>query len=548
MKGAELFAKCLVEQGVEVIFGIPGAKIDALFDALLDTPIKVIVCRHEQNAAFMAAIYGRLTGKPGVALVTSGPGISNLVTGLLTATTEGDPIVAIGGAVPRSMKLKQSHQSADNIKLTAASTKMSVEVLLAENIPEIIDNAFRTAALPRSGATFISIPQDVLSEKTEMKPHRPIPPIMYGASPKQSLEKAAQWIQEAKNPVFLLGLEASRPDNTKAIRELLMQTRISTVNTYQAAGVLSRDLLDCFVGRVGLFKNQPCDQLLDACDVVITVGFSAVEYDPEVWNAKGGKKIIHIDYTPADVHSTYVPSIELLGDIAANLYELKKALAPRKQVHEHAFVAKLQQDLKEKREKTCHQEGALMHPLRIISDLREAIDDETIVISDIGTHYMWLARYFFTYQPHHLLFSNGQLTLGVALPWGIVAKLVKPHSKVISISGDGGFLFTASEFETAVREKLPFVHCVWVDGSYDMVKQQQMMKYKRGAAVELGPVDHVKFAESMGGIGFRISHANEFLPTLKKALKLDLPSIIEIPVDYSENPDLFKVIHENHLN
>ena len=548
MKGAELFAKCLVQQGVATIFGIPGTKIDALFNALLDTPIKVILCRHEQNAAFMAGIYGRLTGKPGVVLVTSGPGVSNLITGLLTATTEGDPIVAIGGGVARAMKLKESHQNANNIKLTEGATKMSVEVLMAENIPEIIDNAFRMAAAPRSGAIFISIPQDVLEETTDLKLPATTPAVHLGHAPHASIEKAAVWIQEAQNPVFLLGLEASRAENTQAIRNLLLKTRIATVNTYQAAGVLTRELLDCFVGRVGLFKNQPGDELLDGADVVVAIGFSAVEYDPAVWNVRSGKKIIHIDYNAADIHNAYIPALEILGDIAANLQEIQNLLPPRKQVVELAKVQILQSKLQEKAASSPKSQTPLIHPLRFISDLREAIDDETIVVSDIGTHYIWLARYFFTYNPHHLLFSNGQLTMGVALPWAIAAKLVHPKNKVISISGDGGFLFSAMELETAVREKAPFVHCVFCDGTYDMVRQQELMKYKRESSVRFGPVDLVKFAESFGARGFRVNQPDELLPILKKAFSLNCPVIIEIPIDYSDNPALFKTVNENFVN
>jgi acetolactate synthase I/II/III large subunit len=548
MKGAELFAKCLVQHGVKFLFGIPGAKIDALFDALLDTPIKVILCRHEQNAAFMAGIVGRLTGQPGVVLVTSGPGVSNLVTGLLTATTEGDPMVAIGGGVPRAMKLKESHQSADNIKLTEGATKQSWEVLLADNIPEIVDNAFRTAASPRSGAIFISIPQDVLNETASVKPHRAIPPILFGHDGLSSIDQAAKWIEKAKNPVLLLGLESSRPENTKAIRDLLSKTRIASVNTFQAAGVLSRDLLDCFVGRVGLFKNQPGDELLDRADVVVAIGYSAVEYNPEIWNAKKGKKIIHIDYNAANIHSSYVPEIEILGDIASNLQELKSRLPVRKQIREQMQVQKLQNALLDKRVSRSKGHGPLVHPLQFIADLRKAIDDKTIVVSDIGTHYMWLARYFLTYSPHHLLFSNGQQTLGVALPWAIAAKLVRPKSKVISISGDGGFLFSAMELETAVREKLPIVHCVWCDGAYDMVRQQQLMKYHRESCVAFGPVDLVQFAESFGAIGFRVSQSDELLPILKKAFSMNGPVIVEIPIDYSDNAALFKTVHESYWN
>lgn len=545
LNGARLLADCLVKQGVEYIFGIPGAKIDALFDALIDTPIKVILCRHEQNAAFIAAAYGRLTGKPGVVLVTSGPGVSNLITGLLTATTEGDPVVAMGGNVPRSMRLKESHQSTDNIRLTEGATKASMEVMMAENIPEVVENAFRIAATPRSGAVFISIPQDVLIEIANVSIVHLAPPIAFGPAPRDLIERAARLLSEAKNPVLLLGLEASRPENTQAVRALLEKTRIAAVGTYQAAGVVSRDLLDCFVGRVGLFKNQPGDRLIDAADVVVTIGFSSVEYDPEVWNADGKTQIIHLDYKMADIHSTYVPSLEILGDIASNLTALSSLLNPKQELAQVKFIKELQTELKEKIASGARLSGEIIHPLRFIHDLREAIDDETTVISDIGTHYMWLARYFFSYQPHHLLFSNGQQTLGVALPWAMAARIVRPGKKVISISGDGGFLFSAMELETAVREKMPFVHCVWCDNAYDMVLEQQVLKYRRETAVRFGHVDIVQFAASFGAQGVRVNHSDELLPALKEAFSQDGPVLLEIPIDYADNLELFKSVKDN---
>ncbi len=539
--GAKLFADCLVKQGVEYIFGIPGAKIDALFDALIDTPIKVITCHHEQNAAFIAGAIGRITGKPGVVLVTSGPGISNLLTGLLTATTEGDPIVAIGGNVSRSMKLKESHQSTQNVRLTEAATKKSMEITSADNIPEVVANAFRLATLPRSGAVFISIPQDLLTDKVQTQPLGALAEVQLGACSKTNIEKAAKLINAAKKPALLLGLEASRPKVTAAIRKLLEKTKISTVSTYQAAGVISRDLLDCFVGRVGLFKNQPGDKLLDDADLVIAIGYSTVEYDPEVWNEGKSKVIIHIDYKMANIHSAYIPTVENIGDIKMTLNEISSRLDERKEILNKVAVQELQKELLEKIHIGADYSGPLMHPLRFIHDLRESIDDEATVISDVGTHYMWLARYFFSYQPHHLLFSNGQQTLGVALPWAIAASMMRPNTKIVSISGDGGFFFSAMELETAVREKLNFIHCIWCDGSYDMVKQQQLMKYKREAAVEFGEIDHIKFAESFGAKGFRVNHSDEFLPILNEAFSTEGPTIIEIPIDYSDNAELFKI-------
>ncbi len=543
--GAQLLIDCLMQHDVEYIFGIPGAKVDAVFDALVDKGPKLILCRHEQNAAFMAGIYGRITGKPGVVLVTSGPGISNLATGLLTATTEGDPIVAIGANVPRAMRLKQSHQSVDNVNLLQATTKNSVEVAVAENIPEIIENAFRLASQPRRGATFISIPQDILTEPTKVTCLAAPVDIAYGNAPSTLIKRAAELINKAKQPVILLGLEASKPNNTHAIRELLTKTPIATVGTFQAAGVISNELVDCFVGRVGLFKNQPGDKLLDAADVILTIGYDPVEYDPETWNATSKKQIIHLDTNLADIHATYLPAIELTGCIATNVELLSQHIKQRQQIHNVKLVNQLQTELHNKITSGANFSGELIHPLRFIHDLNQVIDKDTTVISDVGTHYMWLARYLFSYEPHHLLFSNGQQTLGVALPWALATTLIRSPNKVISISGDGGFLFSAMELETAVREQSHFVHCVWCDGSYNMVLEQQIMKYKRPSGVEFGHVDIVKFAQSFGAKGYKVKHSDELLATFKQAFADQGPVLIEIPIDYRDNQELFAATNMN---
>ena len=308
MNGAQLLVSTLEKLGVDIIFGIPGAKIDAVFDALVDSTIKLVICRHEQNAAFMAQAYGRLTSRPGVVLVTSGPGVSNLATGLLTATTEGDPVIALGGNVPRNMHLKRSHQNADNVKLTEAVTKMSVEVTATENIVEAVENAYRTALKPSSGACFISLPQDVLHETISTKPPSSFLPLSLTQATNVVIEKACQLITSAKKPVLLLGQEASRISNTKAIHLLLTQFALPVVGTYQAAGAISKTLLPLFCGRVGLFKNQPGDQLLDQSDLVITIGYNPVEYDPEIWS-KPTKQIIHLDYNYADLNLNYRPQV-----------------------------------------------------------------------------------------------------------------------------------------------------------------------------------------------------------------------------------------------
>ena len=542
--GASLLVECLESLGVDRIFGIPGAKIDSVFNALLDSNIQLIVCRHEQNAAFMAAAYGRLTGRPGVVLVTSGPGVSNLATGLLTATTEGDPVIALAGNVPREMQLKESHQNTDNVRMLAAATKSSVEVQMVNNIPEVIANAYRVALMPRSGAAFISLPQDILLRETTVKPVEYLHAIAYSGASENRINHAADLINNAKLPVLFLGEEASRPANTKAIRALLKKNPMPTISTYQAAGVVSKALVDNFIGRVGLFKNQAGDKLLDLADLVICVGFNPVEYDPETWNADYPKKIIHLDYSPAKIHLDYQPVCELLGAIDETVIALSDRLTTPAQSGDLVEVKKLHDDLM-----TTIQEGAAkdskpIHPLRFIWDLRETIDDETLVICDIGTVYMWMARYFLSYRPHHLLFSNGQQTLGVALPWALSAALQYPDKQIVSISGDGGFLFSAMELETAVREKVDFIHFVWRDGAYNMVLEQELLKYQRKSGVDFGDINLVDFAKAFGATGFELTDPNDFPTLFAEAKKIKGPVLVDVPIDYSDNPALFVTVDE----
>ncbi|OGT56465.1 MAG: hypothetical protein A3F43_00030 [Gammaproteobacteria bacterium RIFCSPHIGHO2_12_FULL_42_10] len=305
------------------------------------------------------------------------------------------------------------------------------------------------------------------------------------------------------------------------IRELLCHHPLPTIGTYQAAGVISHDLEKYFIGRIGLFKNQPGDQILDLADVIITIGYNPVEYDPEIWNSYQTKKIIHINYMPANIRNTYAPTLEVIGNIALNIEKIILQLNPSSAFTLPEAIQKIQRINLEKIQAGKNHAGPRIHPLRFINDLRTLLSDEDTVISDIGSHYIWLARYFYSYEPHHLLFSNGQQTLGVALPWAIAARLAKSKGRIISISGDGGFLFSAAELETAVREKIPLVHCVWCDGTYNMVLEQERIKYHRDSAVHFGAVDIVKFAESFGAHGFKVTHADQLIPILKQAIGIN---------------------------
>ncbi|MDR4327769.1 acetolactate synthase AlsS [Bacillus pseudomycoides] len=548
-KGADLVVDCLIEQGVTHVFGIPGAKIDSVFDVLQERGPELIVCRHEQNAAFMAAAVGRLTGKPGVCLVTSGPGTSNLATGLVTATAESDPVVALAGAVPRTDRLKRTHQSMDNAALFEPITKYSVEVEHPDNVPEALTNAFRSATSTHPGATLVSLPQDVMTAETSVSSIGTLSQPQLGIAPTHKIAAVVEQIKSAKLPVILLGMRASTNEVTKAVRELIADTQLPVVETYQAAGAISRELEDHFFGRVGLFRNQPGDILLEEADLVLSIGYDPIEYDPRFWNKLGDRTIIHLDDHQADIDHDYQPNCELIGDIALTVDSIAEQL-PRfiLSTKSEAILDQLRAKLSEQAEVPVRDSQGLTHPLQVIRTLRSLIDDETTVACDIGSHYIWMARCFRSYEPRRLLFSNGMQTLGVALPWAIAATLVEPGKKVVSVSGDGGFLFSAMELETAVRLKAPIVHLVWRDGTYDMVAFQQMMKYGRTSATEFGDVDIVKYAECFGAIGLRVNSPEELEGVLQEALKAEGPVVVDIPIDYRDNIKLSEKLLPNQLN
>ncbi len=544
--GAELLVRCLETHGVKYIFGIPGAKVDAIFDVLADHGPQLVLCRHEQNAAFMAGMYGLLSGTPGVCLVTSGPGVTNLVTGLSTATYDGYPVVALGGNVRRGIRHIKTHQSLNNVGVMKAVTKDSIEIYDGDSIPESIANAFRQSTEPPLGATFISLPQDVLLCPVEAVPLAPVPPPARGVAGIDAVREVARRIDSARLSVIFAGMSASRPDVTKSLRNLIRRYPLPVVNTYQAAGVVSRDLFNCYAGSLGLFRNQPGDKLLQEADVVVTVGFDPAEYDPEVWNKHRKGTLIDIAEHQCAIDRYFQPIPELIGDMAANLDALAQQLtSPTHDPTANPLVLQVQDALLNAKVEGARESGFPIHPLRLIYELRSLLGDDVTVLCDIGSIYVWMARYFQAYEPYRLLFSNGQQTLGVALPWAIGTCLARPGEKVVSMSGDGGFLFSAMELETAVREKCDFVHLVWCDGSYDMVKFQQVLKYNRSFGVDFGPVDIVKYAEAFGAVGLRIHSADEIKAVLKQALNTRGPVLVEIPIDYSHNHELCAIVNEN---
>lgn len=544
--GADLIVDSLINHDVEYIFGIPGAKIDRVFDTLEDKGPKLIVARHEQNAAFMAQGIGRMTGNPGVVITTSGPGVSNLATGLVTATDEGDPVLAISGQVKRSDLLKRSHQSMKNVAMMEPVTKYAVEVNDPNTLSETIANAYREAKSGKPGASFVSIPQDVTDSLVSVKAIKPLTDPKLGSASVDDINYLAQAIRNAQLPVLLLGNGASTSKVTQAIRQLLTAVKLPVVETFQGAGIVSRELEeDTFFGRVGLFRNQPGDMLLKKADLVIAIGYDPIEYEARNWNAEISARIIVIDVAQAEIDTYFQPERELIGDIADTIQLLLPAIngysLPKTSV---AYLQNLKKNVVEDVKFDRKTKDGLVHPLDVIDVLQNNTTDDMTVTVDVGSHYIWTARYFKSYEPRHLLFSNGMQTLGVALPWAISAALIRPKTTIISISGDGGFLFSAQELETAVRFQLPIIHLIWNDGKYNMVEFQEEMKYGRSSGVDFGPVDFVKYAESFGAKGYRVDGKESFEQTLKQVLEevKHGPILIDIPIDYKDNIKLGETI------
>ena len=560
---SSLVVSSLLSSGTQLIFGIPGAKIDAVFNALLDHPqIRLIVTRHEQNAAFMAAAYGRLTGKPGVCIATSGPGASNLTTGLATATTEGDPVVAIIGDVPRNMANKRTHQSMRALDALAPVVKKTIQVHVEDEVPEALLSAFRAANSYPKGAVVISLPQDIASLKTKVSSFSPeafTPPLL-GPGNSDAVNRVASMIQNARLPVLLLGLRSAAPRNVSRIQAFLKKFPMPVVETFQAAGAVCKQQVHLFYGRIGLFRNQPGDKLLAKSDLILSIGYDTTEYDAQNWNPKGKLNVVHIDYQSCDYDFHYQPSAELIGSVAENFDALTARVEKVTTLESNESILKdLHAEFDAWKSTASHvseKSRALVQPLHFISQLQSLIpappdDDDpndgsfvpTTVITDVGTVYIYMMRHFFAYVPRSFLSSNGQQTLGVGLPWAISASLVQSPPcgrRVISLSGDGGFMFSSMELVTAVQQGCKITHFIWNDSAYNMVQFQEEMKYGRSSGVELGGIDFVKFAESFGAKGLTMENEDDVENIMKEVIGEDVKGVIivDVKIDYSRVKEL----------
>lgn len=530
MNAAQLFVRCLEAEGVEYVFGLPGEEIMHILDALADSPIRFIPTRHEAGAAFMADVYGRLTGKAGVCLATLGPGATNLTTGVADANLDRSPLVAITGQVSLDVAHQEWHQYIDLPTLFRPITKWSVQVERPEVVPEVVRKAFRVAQMERPGSAFISLPENVAAAEAVGVPMVPTP-VDYAPPRSQDVLRAAELIAQAKSPIIIAGNGVLRRNASQELRALAETIHVPVAETFMGKGALDyRHHLSLMA--VGLQARDWIMCGLDRADLVLAVGYDMVEFAPRYWNPAKDKVIIHLDNSPAEVQEHYVPQAEIVADICEGLVALAQACDGMHPFPHHSALRDLiTGELAQYRS----DDSFPMKPQRLVADLRAALGDEDILVSDVGAHKLWLARMFPATRPNTILISNGLAAMGIAVPGAIAAKLVNPSRKVVAVAGDGSFLMTASELETAKRIGTPFVTVVWVDGSYGLIQWKQLTTFGRAFGVSFGNPDFAAYARSFGLPGFRVETASDFLPTLQRAMKLPEPSVIEVAVDYAEN-------------
>lgn len=535
MTVSQLIVKCLEEEGVEYIFGLPGEENIDLIEALTHSKkIRFILTRHEQGASFMADIYGRLTGKAGVCLATLGPGAINLLLGTADANLDSSPLVAIAAQAALNRLNKESHQIIDLVKLFAPVTKWSAMIGLQSVASELVRKAFKVAQSERTGAVALILPEDIAKEKTTTLPLKPQSPKLTMPNQEQ-IKKAAAYINEAKNVIILAGAGVYRQQAEEGLTRFVNQTKIPVATTFMAKGVVSSHN-PLVIGTIGFMRHDYTNFGFDDADVVITVGYDLVEYSPKSWNPKNEKKIIHIHGTVAEVDANYILAVGIEGSITAALDALAKEIKP----HEHLTSStKSLRSFVDKEINDHENDDAFpLKPQRIISDLRKAVGEQDIVLCDTGALKMWMARLYPCYYSNTCLISNSLATMAFSLPGAIAAKLIYPDRKVVAVMGDGSFLMNSQEIETAKREKTPFVILIWRDNAYGLIEWKQDLEFGHSAHVTFSNPDFVKYAQSFGIKAHSIQSAKELLPTLKSALDSEELVLIDCPVDYSENVKL----------
>ncbi len=528
---ADLLVQCLENEGVEYIFGLPGEENLHILEALKNSSIRFITTRHEQGAAFMADVYGRLTGKAGVCLSTLGPGATNLMTGVADANLDGAPLVAITGQVGTDRMHIESHQYLDLVAMFAPVTKWNKQIVRPSITPEVIRKAFKVAQSEKPGATHIDLPENIAAMPVDGNPlSKDNQEKVYAAY--KTLNAAAIAISKAKNPLILAGNGAIRAGASEALTEFATSLNIPVANTFMGKGAIPYTH-PLALWTIGLQQRDVITCAFEESDLVIAVGYDLIEYSPKKWNPDGNTPIIHIGMTSAEIDSSYSPLVEVVGDISDSLLDILKRSDRQGKPTPHA--ASLKTEIRAEYEHYALDQGFPVKPQKIIYDLRQVMGPEDIVISDVGAHKMWMARHYHCDAPNTCLISNGFAAMGIAIPGGLAAKLVYPDRKVVAVTGDGGFMMNCQELETALRVGTPFVTLIFNDNGYGLIEWKQINQFGESSFIKFGNPDFVKFAESMGLKGYRVQSADDLIPTLKLALEQPVPSVIDCPVDYAEN-------------
>ncbi|OCQ94196.1 acetolactate synthase [Nostoc sp. MBR 210] len=533
MNTAELLVKCLENEGVEYVFGLPGEENLHVLEAIKHSTIKFITTRHEQGAAFMADVYGRLTGKAGVCLSTLGPGATNLMTGVADANLDGAPLVAITGQVGTDRMHIESHQYLDLVAMFAPVTKWNKQIVRPSITPEVVRKAFKRSQTEKPGAVHIDLPENIAAMSVEGKPlQRDKIEKTYASF--ASIRAAAAMISQAVNPLILVGNGAIRGQASDAVTQFATQMNIPVANTFMGKGVIPYTH-PLALWSVGLQQRDFITCGFDNTDLVIAIGYDLIEFSPKKWNPEGNIPIVHISTSAAEIDSSYVCNVEVIGDISDSLFEILK-VADR-QGKPNPYAISLRGEIRADYEQYANDEGYPIKPQKLIYDLRQVMGPDDIVISDVGAHKMWMARHYHCHSPNTCIISNGFAAMGIAIPGALAAKLVYPKRKIVAVTGDGGFMMNCQELETALRVGTPFVTLIFNDGGYGLIEWKQENHFGKGNSsfVHFGNPDFVKLAESMGLKGYRVESSLDLIPILKEALAQDVPAVIDCPVDYREN-------------
>jgi acetolactate synthase-1/2/3 large subunit len=537
LKASDLFVQCLENEGVERIFGVPGEENAHFMMSLEDSSIDFILTRHEQSAAFMADVHGRLTGEVAACLGTLGPGAANLVTGVADGNMDRAPLLVLTGQADSDRLHKESHQNMDVVAMFEPITKWAWSLINPDNIPEVVRKACKLATTEKPGACHIELPEDVAQDDATSQP-LPVERTRRAVPADKIADEAAELIRGARNPIVIAGNGAIRKRASKQLRSFCEQTGIGVVSTFMAKGCVDRTSRYSLF-TVGLQAKDLVSYAIDAADVVICLGYDMVEYHPKLWNPNNDKKIIHIDFLPAEVDAHYPVACEVVGDLAHTLWMLGERLGddgadqPLFDLPQQAEVRT--QMLAEFAEyKDDRTEGSI-RPQKVLWDVREVLGPNDILLSDVGAHKMWIARYYQCDEPNTCLISNGFCSMGFALPGAIGAKLVHPERKVLAICGDGGFLMNVHEMETARRIGTKIVVMVWEDGGYGLIAWKQDNEFGRHTPLSFDNPDFLKLAESFGWAGFHCDQSKDLKGVLEEAFACDEPALVVVPIDYREN-------------